>query len=1333
MVVIRRQPSLASHGSSEHAVWRRFLIVLAFFFALIAVSTHVIHSAQLAELIRGRLQSWASARLQQPVTIGTLQIALLPPTVVVEHVEVDPGPTGAYALHVRRARVQPRPWPSSHGALVLAALELQGVTGTLPVDLSLLTELVAPDDASRPDALGQGTARTHPWPVDVQHLSIDDAAITLTQGDNWVTAAGITLLMQPAGVSGRRVTLDAIQIAAYLPNVMQIKSPHVLGLHAQASLLGSLDHPRNLHLHTVQTHSIGVTIEIRGDIDFVSQPTLQLHGSLQAPLASLRALAGRPETWEGYIDVTGSVTGGMHDLSWQGELAGTNLSLDDRNLGEAQAEFRWHDASLIVPSMTWQMIDGGKVTGSAEWDLHGSHALQASARLHALALPEFLAVVGIPHAWIRQTLEGDIHAVGNSHPWDVRLNADLTSDNFAALDNAYHLPRAKAVLSIPTGRVHGNAHFGATGVTLHQMVIASGKGRIFVDGMLPYDLAHDMNIRLQTHETLDLRILGPVAAVPFLGMAQIDANITGPYESPAIDARADVEDFGLFDYHIGHTQARLHFAELVLHMDDLQATLGGGTITGAGALHFDRPDSVPVDLAVMAESIDAKTILTTLHVSETFAKHIQALVGGRVLLSGPVERPVGVAHLMTQQLRVDRVALGPANLEGSFGNRDTHWDGTLVTHPPSGDLRMRGAYRTDDTIALGGVADQLPMALVGAWIGNFSQLGVVHASWDVHGPINGLAGSAHAQIDDYTIGNVQLGSLVIDANIRDSLLTGRGHVGGRAVVWTGSLELRDPLPYTLHTEFTEARVQEFWQVPADLTLTATGVLDLSGSLVGTQLVRGVAKVFDVHGTWRHASLRTSAPFELTLDKDIVVINHGTPVQCSGPNLQVDVSGSVAGPGPDVKLGVHGDVGLLTSIFPWVSMARGPFVMQLGVHGPWQELAWAGEGNLQQVSLHLGQSDQSIEKLRAHVVLAGQGLEVSRGSAQVGEGHVTFAGDTVWPWDETPPRFNVQASLHRVHLRPLDNLESTMSGDLQLQGPWDDLQLKGKLKLDAMRYTARLDLDRLIPKRNAQPLRVSTLSQVPPVHLAVKVQASNNIIISSSVLEAELQADITLTGTSDRLGVLGNVAPLWARAHYRDNTFKVTRATVDFVDEYRVVVEFNVQAETRACNLLADVTVQGNSDGYTVTTQGQDEHGTVDPQDVLSCLQFGLRLHDFAGNQRAPAGVSDALPGSLDALWTVSGMDDKVKKLLPIDVDELRLTSGWSSLSQRTTARVLVGKELGNGVDLKYSRSIDEIADQSLSIEYRLSQRTTLLGTWVSVRDVPVGDFGVDLRLHWEKP
>ena len=285
-------------------------------------------------------------------------------------------------------------------------------------------------------------------------------------------------------------------------------------------------------------------------------------------------------------------------------------------------------------------------------------------------------------------------------------------------------------------------------------------------------------------------------------------------------------------------------------------------------------------------------------------------------------------------------------------------------------------------------------------------------------------------------------------------------------------------------------------------------------------------------------------------------------------------------------------------------------------------------------------------------------------------------------------------------------------------------------LGALRYTARIDLDKLVAKRAATPLRAPSSLLARPLRLGVHVSAPGNIIISSPVLEAELAADLTVTGTTQRAGLLGSVTPLWARAHWRDNLFVLTRSSIDFVDEYKVAPQFNVMARTHACQMDADVQIQGGVDGFTVTPTGRDERGIVDPQDVLTCLQFGLRLRDFDGNQKSGA-TAGAVSSGLDALWTVSGLDAKVRKILPIAVDELRLTSSWSSIAQRTTPRVLVAKDLGHHVALRYSRSIDEFNDQSFSLDYRVIDHLSLSAGWLTARDVDIGDFGIDCRMHWE--
>ena len=268
----------------------------------------------MAQVLKERLQTRATSHLHQPVAIGALKVELLPPAVILSDLQVRPSVTGAYTATVRRARIQPRPWPSSQGALVFAALELDGVDAILPVDMASLADAVAPMATAPSGKPATSVRRSQVWPLDIQRLSITDATVTLEQGKNWLTAAGVTVLMHPAVVKGRQVTVDVPQVAMYLPNLLQTKSPHVLGLHMQATLTGSLDHPQRLRIQAAQAHTVGIAAQLRGDIDFTPHAHVQLHGSAQAPLPSVQALLGHPMTWDGYVDVSGAITGPIHDL-----------------------------------------------------------------------------------------------------------------------------------------------------------------------------------------------------------------------------------------------------------------------------------------------------------------------------------------------------------------------------------------------------------------------------------------------------------------------------------------------------------------------------------------------------------------------------------------------------------------------------------------------------------------------------------------------------------------------------------------------------------------------------------------------------------------------------------------------------------------------------------------------------------------------------------------------------------------------------------------------------------------------------------------------------------
>jgi autotransporter translocation and assembly factor TamB len=552
------------------------------------------------------------------------------------------------------------------------------------------------------------------------------------------------------------------------------------------------------------------------------------------------------------------------------------------------------------------------------------------------------------------------------------------------------------------------------------------------------------------------------------------------------------------------------------------------------------------------------------------------------------------------------------------------------------------------------------------------------------------------------------------------------------------LELGQKIPYTATATFQSLSLTRLVDLPEELGVVMTGTLFSQGDMTRSSSIMADARLDSTRLTWGDVSLQAMRPVRLQYASDTVRIDD---LMLSGADTQLSAAGTLsANRGLNLIINGYGDLrptGGVRSDLEWL---RGRFDISSRVQGTFDAPRLSGDASLRNAALKLPGTGEILDAIEANVKLSGRTITLARANARLGGGEVTAGGRFLLPM-QGESDVDLRANLTRVSVRPEPELHAVASGSLSLLGPFDDLLLHGRLEIESLRYSKNFALDRLIPRRNAPPIKVPALDAHQSVRLAVGLHAPGNVIVSNNVLDSELRADLTVTGTSERIGLIGSLTPLRATAHYRDNVFVVERAAIDFSEEFRIYTQFDLRATTEACDMKIAVDVHGNSDRYNVAPRGEDDNGAVDPDDVLTCLQFGVRQQEFrdqlsatedTDSEESTSPLSNpVVPIGLDLAWTVSGMDEKVRRLLPIELDEVRLESGWSSHYRRTTTRVLVGKEISDRLQLRYSRSIDDIDDQNLSFEYQLSDIAALEGSWLSASNVSVGDLGLDLRLRWE--
>ncbi|MDP8222123.1 MAG: translocation/assembly module TamB domain-containing protein [Candidatus Lernaella stagnicola] len=162
-----------------------------------------------------------------------------------------------------------------------------------------------------------------------------------------------------------------------------------------------------------------------------------------------------------------------------------------------------------------------------------------------------------------------------------------------------------------------------------------------------------------------------------------------------------------------------------------------------------------------------------------------------------------------------------------------------------------------------------------------------------------------------------------------------------------------------------------------------------------------------------------------------------------------------------------------------------------------------------------------------------------------------------------------------------------------------------------------------------------------VFFNIGVRAERNVVFENNLAHLELRLDLLLTGSNIDTGMIGTVDILKGHALVWNNDYKVTNATVQFVDETRIVPAFDINAKTevRGGEIIVFVNVAGTPDRFHVTLSS-DPPKTE--RDIVALLTVGVSYEEFQesgsglGSEQALAIAAQSLLGNRVSRYT--GLD-----------------------------------------------------------------------------------------------
>jgi outer membrane protein assembly complex protein YaeT len=366
---------------------------------------------------------------------------------------------------------------------------------------------------------------------------------------------------------------------------------------------------------------------------------------------------------------------------------------------------------------------------------------------------------------------------------------------------------------------------------------------------------------------------------------------------------------------------------------------------------------------------------------------------------------------------------------------------------------------------------------------------------------------------------------------------------------------------------------------------------------------------------------------------------------------------------------------------------------------------------------------AAENVSARLDLAGRRISIARltgalnGGTLKGSGHVEFGdggvADAALELTTDDVAFDA----------PLD-LRSMSDATVRVSKRGDEFFLEGQVTLDEGGLTGDINFDEgLLAAMNARrrlDLTEERNAFLERVQFNVNVDTASPLIVDNNLARAEVTADLRLIGTFYEPGLAGRLTVLEdGEITLNERRYEVERGVITFIGERRILPFFDLLLNTTAANYDITIAVSG-SPGETETTLTSDP--TLPEPDIMSLLVTGRTLDQMRGEEFEVAReqVLSYLAGRVG-----SQLGRGLERATGLST--VRIEPNLIANEADPSARLTVGQELTDKLELIYSTNLTDSSDQIWVAEYDVTRRFQTRGVRQSDNSYRF-DFRHDVRV-----
>ena len=390
-----------------------------------------------------------------------------------------------------------------------------------------------------------------------------------------------------------------------------------------------------------------------------------------------------------------------------------------------------------------------------------------------------------------------------------------------------------------------------------------------------------------------------------------------------------------------------------------------------------------------------------------------------------------------------------------------------------------------------------------------------------------------------------------------------------------------------------------------------------------------------------------------------------------------------------------DSQLLAAFFPELTCS-GSMAFEMNIGGTMKDMEWNGKIEVMNNSLQFAAANLFLNQLNGVVGLHNGKFAIERLTGNLNGGTMEIKGSVALE-NQQQPSVGIQLRVTDVKLNFPNGLFTNLSGLLNLLSEKKGYLLKGNIELNGGKYNESFNVgsylyDFLINKKE-MIAESGDADLGKRFKLNIHLKTPQAIVVDNNVCRSELNADLTISGTSFQPQLSGRIfVKEGGSIFFGNRIFSIEKGQINFVNPNMIEPDFNIDSRTQIGAYDIKLALIGTPQTFFASFSSVPP---LSEQSIVSLLATGKAPDDLSGSILYETGNT-----ALNYLsYAVTGkVEELIKKNL--NLQSFRIDGSLLSSKEDPGAKITIGKNITPNLELTYSQGLRQTQNPTWMLNYK---------------------------------